>query len=281
MFKSLDVSAIGVQADFPRSVELAARYGFESVHASLSEVAELGLEHARRLLDRAGVRAAAFRFPFDYALPEPEFRQALTRLPEQCELAQALGSTRTAYWVRPFHDELDFERNYAFHLDRLGRLAATIAPYGIRMGLEFIGPKTLLAGRAHTFIRTMDGMLKLCRDVGSGNLGLLLDAYHLYTSHGSIADLARLSDDDIVEVHINDAPAGVPVDEQLDLVRALPGETGVIDLVGFLRGLDAIGYSGPVVVEPFSERLNALPAEDAVRVTAQALDAVWRQAGLG
>jgi hypothetical protein len=34
------------------------------------------------------------------------------------------------------------------------------------------------------------------------------------------------------------------------------------------------------MVEPFSARVNALPSEEAVRVTAEALDAVWREAGL-
>ena len=39
---------------------------------------------------------------------------------------------------------------------------------------------------------------------------------------------------------------------------ALPGETGVIDLRGFLQALDRLKYSGPVMVEPFSERVNAM-----------------------
>ena len=34
------------------------------------------------------------------------------------------------------------------------------------------------------------------------------------------------------------------------------------------------------MVEPFSKRVNALPPEEAVRETAQALQAVWKKAGL-
>lgn len=279
MFRSLEVNAINVRADFARAVELAARYGFQGVHVDLDEIAGLGVEKAKGILAGAGVRASAFRFPIDYTQPEAIFAAKLDRFPAQCEVAQALGITRTAYWIRPFHDEMDFERNYAFNVDRLGRLGRVMKRFGIRMGLEFIGPKTLLPGHPYTFIRTMDGMLKLCKEIGTGNMGLLLDAYHLYTAHGTIADVARLADADIVEVHVNDAPA-IPVDEQLDLVRALPGETGVIDLVGFLKALARIGYSGPVMVEPFSERVNAMAADDAVRTTAEALGSVWKQAGL-
>jgi sugar phosphate isomerase/epimerase len=123
-------------------------------------------------------------------------------------------------------------------------------------------------------------MLELCADIGTGNLGLLFDAWHWYTSGGAWDDLGRLRDADVVDVHVNDAPPGIPLDRQADNVRALPGETGVIGIPRFLQALAAINYSGPVMVEPFSARVNALPSEEAVRVTAEALDAVWREAGL-
>jgi sugar phosphate isomerase/epimerase len=63
-------------------------------------------------------------------------------------------------------------------------------------------------------------------------------------------------------------------------VRTLPGETGVIDIAGFLQALRKIGYEGPVMVEPFSERVRQLPPEEACAATAAALNKVWRQAGL-
>jgi len=45
---------------------------------------------------------------------------------------------------------------------------------------------------------------------------------------------------------------------QVDSVRALPGETGVIDIAGFLQALHAIGYSGPVTPEPFKKELGGM-----------------------
>jgi len=129
--------------------------------------------------------------------------------------------------------------------------------------------------KPHQFICTMDGMLDLAGAIGTGNVGLLLDAWHWYTSHGTIDDLLRLSDADIVQVHINDAPAGVDVDDQIDSVRALPGETGVIDLAGFLGALRQIGYTGPVTPEPFSEKLKTMGPAEAVRATGMALGGVW------
>jgi sugar phosphate isomerase/epimerase len=123
-------------------------------------------------------------------------------------------------------------------------------------------------------------MLDLCSTIGTGNVGLLLDAWHWYTSHGTIQLLRNLRAENVVYVHINDAPKGIPVDEQIDNVRELPGATGVIDLVGFLTSLQKIGYDGPVTPEPFNKRVNEMAASEAARVTYEALAGVWRGAGL-
>jgi sugar phosphate isomerase/epimerase len=119
-------------------------------------------------------------------------------------------------------------------------------------------------------------MIELCDALGTGNAGLLLDAWHWYTSHGTVADLEALRAEQVVFVHVNDAPAGMAVDEQKDSVRAMPCETGVIDIAGFMKSLATIRYDGPVQVEPFSERIRALPAEEAARLTAETLDEVLR-----
>jgi sugar phosphate isomerase/epimerase len=159
---------------------------------------------------------------------------------------------------------------------RLRPAAQILADHGVRLGLEFVGPRTLRQGHKFSFISTMEGMLGLCAAIGTGNVGLLLDSFHWYTAHGTAQDIASLRNQDVVLVHLNDGVAGKGPDEQQDLVRALPGETGVIDLTTFLGGLRAIGYDGPVVVEPFSDRLKAMSPADAAAATRQAL----RQVGL-
>ena len=64
------------------------------------------------------------------------------------------------------------------------------------------------------------------------------------------------------------------------MLLALPGETGLIDIATFLRGLDRIGYDGGVAVEPFSPRVNALPPEQAAAATVASLRQIWQTAGL-
>jgi len=59
--------------------------------------------------------------------------------------------------------------------------------------------------------------------------------------------------------------------EGIDVVRALPGETGGIDLAGFRGALRTIGYDGPVVPEPFVKELADLAPDEAVRRVGDAL----------
>jgi len=146
------------------------------------------------------------------------------------------------------------------------------------LGLEFLGPKTIRQGHKYEFIHTLDGMLELCEAIGTGNVGLLLDSWHWYTSYGTLEDITKLKPEQVVYVHINDAPDGVPIDEQIDSIRRLPGETGVIDLVGFLRALKQIGYDGPVTPEPFSDKVRGLAPEEAASLTMRYLDEVWKRA---
>jgi predicted xylose isomerase-like sugar epimerase len=50
-----------------------------------------------------------------------------------------------------------------------------------------------------------------------------------------------------------------------------------------MRRLAAIGYDGPVMAEPFSQRINSLAATDpmgAARTVSDAMDAMWKAAGL-
>lgn len=180
----------------------------------------------------------------------------------------------------PFSDEREFNENFEHHVSRLTPCAHILAGHGIRFGLEWVGPKTLRDAHKYPFIHTLAGMLELCNTIGTDNMGLLVDCYHLYTSHGSHDDLRHLRSEQVVLVHVNDAPAGIPIDEQLDHVRALPGATGVIDLTGFLHVLRDIQYDGPVMAEPFSQELRDLPEEEAVAQTSAAMHQMMQQAGL-
>lgn len=284
MFKNLSTGTIGVKATLSEQIDYARRYGFDGIDFSIVEAQSYAEQHSPQelmaLFTTAGVTPGAWGFPVDYRGDELTWRNGLAALPKQAELAAELGCVRTATWIMPGDNERDFWENFDFHVTRLRPAAEILNEYGIRFGLEFIGPKTLRDTRKHLFVYTLDGMLALGGAIGAGNVGLLLDIWHLYTSHGATDDVRKLAKTDVVVVHVNDAPQGKDIDEQLDQVRTLPGETGVLDIVDFLHALRDIGYDGPVTSEPFSQRVRELPAAAAVAETAAAMNKIWSQAGL-
>ena len=284
MFSNLNAPAIGVHASLPETIALAQAHGFEGIDFSISEMAGLadryGLDYVQDLFAAADIRPGAWDFPVNFRQDQATWQRGLEALPGLAGIAKKLGCDRTVTWIMPCSDELEFNQNFKFHVDRLRPAAAILADHGCRLGLEFVGPKTLRDSQRYPFISSLAGMLELGQAIDMGNIGLLLDSYHLYTSHGSIDEVRQLDNRDVVAVHLNDAPAGIPVDEQLDNVRTLPGETGIIEIVDFLQALLAIGYDGPVTAEPFSQRLQALSPADAVRETVLAMRRVWQAVGL-
>ncbi len=276
MYPALAPWAIGVELPFEEAARLAAQAGFRGLSVDVSA----DPEWVRRVLESNKLLPAAWGLPVDFRRDEETYRTGLAGLPELAKRAKQIGADRCSTWILPFSDEYSFERNFALHRDRLRECAEVLAEYGCRLGLEFVGPVTRRQGHKYEFLHDMAGMLDLCAAIGTGNVGLLLDSFHWYTSHGTAEDIARLSDSLVVEVHINDAAEGRGPDEQIDSDRRLPGESGVIDLVAFLRGLKEIGYTGPVTPEPFSQRVRKMAPEEAVRATADALLGVWHQAGV-
>jgi sugar phosphate isomerase/epimerase len=276
MFQNLSPGAVGIKTDLAGGVALAARHGWAGCDLAAAEAAQLAAAQSpdavAEIFAAAGVRPGGWGLPINWRAPYDQ--AALDALAAQAAVAAQLGCTRAYTWVMPGSNERPFRENFAYHVAQLGPVARVLADHGCRLGLEFIGPRTLREGQRYGFIYSADAMLGLAAAVGP-NVGLLLDCYHWYTGTGAPCDIRALRADDIVYVHVNDAPAGVAVEQQLDQVRRLPGDTGVIDIAAFLAALAEIGYDGPVTPEPFEPRLAALPADEACQQARAAMQKIW------
>lgn len=284
MYKALSPGAVGVSAaSLDDALAAAKTGGFDGVEINPSEIASLveaqGKSAIAAKFTDAGSKPAAFGLPIEWRGSEEAWRAGLNDLPRLAEAAAAIGATRTMTWIMPCSDDRPFEENKEFHVTRFAPVAKILADHGLSLGLEFIGPKTLRETQKFPFIHIMEDMLALGREIGP-NVGLLLDSYHWYTSHGTTGQLEALTPAQVVVVHVNDAPLGVAVDEQMDGVRDLPGATGVIDIAGFLSALQSIGCDAPVIPEPFVD-LSALPSDIArLQRIGAAMDDIWCKAGL-
>ncbi len=277
-FKNLAPGHIGVRANQRQALDYAVKYGFGGIAPGEGEfenksAAEIG-EWLAMMKDK-GVRYGAAGLSVEFRADDERFRSGLTQYPKRAALLKQLGVTRVATWIMPGSNELTYLKNFKQHETRLREAAKVLRDNGIRLGLEFVGPRTSRARFRYPFACAQRDMMELVTAIGTGNVGLLMDSWHWYTSHGTVDELMELSNKDIVHVHVNDAPAGVAVDQQVDNRRGLPVTTGVIDMKGFVNALVKIGYDGPVEVEPFDQELRKLDPDAAVQKTAESLSRVW------
>ena len=278
-FKNLAPGHLGVNANQKQSLEYAVKYGFGAISPSEGEfenksAAEIG-EWVAAMKEK-GIRYGAAGLPVEFRRSEDEFQKGLATLPKRAGLMKQLGVMRVATWLLPGHNELTYLQNFKQHETRLREAARVLKDNDIRLGLEFVGPHTSRERFRYTFASTQAEMMELVQAIGTGNVGLLYDSWHWYTSHGTVEEMQRLSAQDVVHVHVNDAPAGVQVDQQVDNRRKLPTTTGVIDLKGFINTLVKIGYDGPVECEPFDQELRKMDQGAILQTTVDSLNRLWK-----
>jgi sugar phosphate isomerase/epimerase len=277
-YRNLAPGHLGVRANQSQTLDFASKYGFQAISPSEGEFlgkSDAAIDEWLALMKQHGIRYGAAGLPVDFRGGEDKFREDLSKLPDRARLMHRLGVTRVATWLLPGHNELTYLTHFHLLERRFREIATILKDHDLRLGLEFVGPRTTRAKFRFPFASTQLGMLELTQAIGTGNVGLLLDSWHWYTSHGTVDELMQLSNRDVVHVHVNDAPADIPIDQQMDLRRKLPVTTGVIDMKGFINALVAIGYDGPVEVEPFSQEVREMRPDAAVRATAESLERVW------
>lgn len=279
MTKNLVCGAIGIQADQRRAIELAGKYGFESVEAHAAHLAELSddaLDELKAELKRRNLVWGTAGLPTNFKSDEESFKTGLKELPKIAEGLKRAGVERVNTWLRPCHDTLTYNDNFKEHTKRLRKICKVLANYDLRFGMEYVGTTTLLTSRKYPFIHTMAETLELVDAIGTGNAGIVLDSWHWWQAGDTVEDIQNLRNKDIVLVDLNDAPNGVEKQQQLDGKRELPMATGVIDTDSFMTALNQIGYDGPVRAEPFNQPLRDMNDDDACKATIESLRKAFR-----
>ncbi len=283
MYSSFNARAVGLNLPASETIDLTAHAGFGGVDLL---VRDLDLDQAgnqpanlRRRMNDLGLRGGAFPLPVDWRGDHACFRRDHAALPRLADLAASLGLFRTGTWVMP--EQVDTSATtLQLHVDRLGAIADVLVSRGIRIGLEVIGPATSRTGRTPRFITRLSDLGPILGPLSERlNVGILVDAFHLYAAGESLDEAIVWGIESVAWVHVADLPAGAPPDrDQIrDAERGLPGENGAVDVASVLSTLKRRGYDGPVTVEPMGHcpsLLNLTPIEVATRV-AWSLKSVW------
>lgn len=126
-------------------------------------------------------------------------------------------------------------------------LAREAGKRGLRVAFEAMAWSTHINNTAAAW--------KLVQRVNEPNLGLVVDAFHIFVSGRTVADLAGIPVDKIFLVQLSDLADQPPQGQLINTARhkrLLPGQ-GNFPLSTLLDYLQAEGYSGPLGLEVFND----------------------------
>ncbi|MBQ7058276.1 MAG: sugar phosphate isomerase/epimerase [Firmicutes bacterium] len=281
LLQTLDASMLGIKCPVEELIPLAAAKGFQAICPGMDLLEDPDrLAKADILRKEAGLAWGLLPMPADFyfwGLEDEGFEKGLEKLRRFAELGQKYG-IRHAYnhvWSTSFRE---FDVNFDWHVKRVKAVSELLASYGIRYGLEFLGPHEIRTWQPLEFVHSMAGVLSIA-DAAGGIAGIAFDCYHWYTSGGKEKDvrMIELMPNRLVCVHLNDAPAGVAVEDQKDMQRCLPMTTGVIDSRQILQRLDRVAPDGLFMIEPFEPertRFGKMSASEAACEAAAAMERV-------
>lgn len=124
-----------------------------------------------------------------------------------------------------------FETDEEMLAGKLAAVADLAAPFGGRLAFEFIP----VSG-----VKTLSQALRIVEATGRDNVGIVVDALHLWRSGGSPQDVANAPADRVFAVQLCDGPLTAPDDLYAEMRggRLMPGE-GEFDLAALMRAMPA------------------------------------------
>mgnify|MGYP002631097231 CR=1 FL=1 len=272
---NLVCGAIGVEARTQADVNaLAVKHGFQSVEALGGELAGMSQTQLEDLLGSMKQNRIVFGacgLSVDFRGSEEGFQESLRKFKPVAAGLKRAGVDRVNTWLSPSSRDLTYIQNFRQHADRLRQVAQVLKDHGQRLGLEYVGTHTLLVRGKYPFVHTLGETRDLIAEIGTGNVGLVLDSWHWWQAGDSGEDIQSLTNHDIIAADLNDAPKGRKKNEQIDGQRELPMATGEIDAATFLNAMNRVGYDGPVRAEPFNAPLRAMDNDAACAATSQAM----------
>ncbi len=246
-----------------QKLQAARQAGFDQVELWQQDVASAnpGSAEIRRLLAALPLGLTDYQVLLDFdGAPEPLRRQKYDEASSMIKTAVELGATTllvpasTDSRCQPERVEAD-----------LRWLAEQAQHHGLRIAYEAMAWSSK--------IQTTADAWQLIKRIGAPNLGLVVDAFHIFVRQHSVADLAEIPAEKIFLVQLSDLaqlPEGGRLVETARHHRLLPGE-GHFPLASLLGYLQAIDYRGPLGLEVFNDSLQRSDPTETAQKAMQAL----------
>ena len=230
-----------------------AALGFDVIELPIEEVGQFDLPRVRELTQAHGLEVSicAVIGAGRDLLVAGEVEHGVRYLQSCIDVAQAFGSPSVA---GPFYSAVgrcwrSTPDERARDVDQIARVLRSLGEYaadrGVRLGVETLN-------RFETsFLNTTEQALQLLERVDHPAVGLTLDLFHLGIEEKHVGNALRAAGSRLVHVQVAENDRGTP-------------GTGSLPWTDVAAALHEIDYGGHVVIETFSDRVEAIARAAAI-----------------
>ncbi|HEX2527154.1 MAG TPA: sugar phosphate isomerase/epimerase family protein [Geminicoccus sp.] len=243
---SVNTATLGFKQPLPVVVEALARRSVQGIAPWRREFQDTPVKEARRIIADAGLQVTSLcRGSYLTFASDHQRRAILEDNRRAIDEAAAMGAPTLCMVVGGLPEGV---RDLAQARDQVAEQLAALVPHArahqVRLSVEPLHP---MYAADRSCISTLAQALDICDRIGP-DLGVMIDAYHLWWDPEFAAGLARAGQDRLLGWQICDWRA---VTRDLLQDRGMIGD-GVIDLKRMHRDMLEAGWRGMIEVEIFS-----------------------------
>jgi sugar phosphate isomerase/epimerase len=265
---SLNTATVRKQGSLIDIVEACARHGIRAIDPWRDQVAAIGLDRAVKAVRDAGLELSGYCRGGMFTADEAHRIEARDDNRRAVDEAKALGAPCVVLVVgglpqysRPGSaPSKDLAAAQAQVADGIAEMMEYAWSVGMKLAIEPLHPM-YAADRA--CVNTLRHALDLCDRLdpaSSGTVGVALDVYHTWWDFELYEQIERCDRKRLLAFHVCDWM--VPTADMLN-DRGMMGD-GVIDIPRVRGAVEALGYSGYVEVEIFSNRWWDRPLDEVI-----------------
>lgn len=230
-------------------IDKVAGMGFDLIEICIEDPASIDTDRIQERLRSAGIRplvCGAFGPDRDVSSDDPAIRDNGKRYIGQCvDIAAVLGAPMVAGPMYSATGKVALvsaekrRQQWIWATENLRAAADDAAAKGIRLAIEPLN-------RFETdLVNTVEQGVELVTRIGRGNVGLLLDTFHMNIEERSVPDALRRGAKHVFHFHACANDRGIPGRDHLPWAE-------------IERALADIGYGGPWVIEAFNPDIKEI-----------------------
>ncbi len=226
--------AVAFKGDFEANIAKIAGWGYEGVELAIRDPDLVDADRLEKLLGIYGLKVPAIgtgqawgEEKLSFTDPDLAIRKAaIGRIKRQIKFAQRFGALVIIGLIRGITPPgQSHAQSMQYLFDGLKECADTASEIGVQFAFEPLN-------RYETdLVHTVHEGLELIDQIGSTNLGLLLDTFHMNIEETNIEDSIHQAGEQVFHFHVADSN------------RWHPG-AGHLDFSAIMRALKLVGYNG-------------------------------------